>query len=71
VKLPVYKLLSVPPRNNSAPEVESLNENTGDDTCFSATSDWKTGGDLYTEIDWYAIPISPSGGKLSMSKLDE
>lgn len=64
VKLPVNRSVFVPPKSSSEEDVDSLNEKTGLDTCFCATMVWNMGDALKSEIVWYAIPMSPSGGKL-------
>ena len=48
-----------------------MNEKAGFVSWFWARRLWKTGGALYTEINWYAMPMRPSGGKLERVKLEE
>lgn len=71
MKSPVYSAEFDPPIYNSAPEDESLNENTESATCPSDTRVWKTGLAPYDEIDWKAIPIKPSAGNCELSNPEE
>jgi hypothetical protein len=61
-------LLFVPPRKSSEPEVANLKPKIAEVNTPSEMRVWNTGGALNLDKDGYARPISPSGGKLSMSK---
>lgn len=57
-------MLFVPPRKSSEPEAANLKPKTREVNTPSEMSVWNTGGALNFDMDWNAMPIRPSAGKL-------
>lgn len=68
VNAPVNKLLLTPPRNNSEPDVASLNANSDTVVFPCATNVWKTGFAPNSDIWGKAMPMRPSGGNSALAK---